>query len=266
MVRLDLRDARVVVTGASAGIGAATARELARAGARVALLARRRERLDDVRRALPRPDEHLSVTCDVTDAGAVTRAFAAVGERFGGLEGVVANAGIGVFRPVLETTEDDLRALLETNLAGVVRTVREAVPLLCSRTARPGRVVLIASGAGRRGVPGLGVYSATKWALFGLADALRLELAADGIRTSVVSPTVTRTEFFAVAAGNPITPGVGAMSAERVAQAILRALRTGAPALDLTTAGPLKGALNLLFPRLCDAWVRRRSPAPALAP
>lgn len=248
----------ILVTGASSGIGAATARLLAAEGRAVVLLARRRERLEALCAELAEPERHVVAACDVTDPAAVELAFATVAERCGALDGLVANAGVGAFGPLAELPERDLERVIDTNLTGLIRCVRAAIPLLRRPPLRPRGIVLIASSAGRRGFPGLAVYSATKAALYGLADALRLELAADSIRTTVVAPTVTRTEFFERASGPAPAPAPGAMSPEAVAQAIVRALRDGPAAVDLKPFGRLLGALNVLAPGALDRRLARR--------
>jgi NAD(P)-dependent dehydrogenase (short-subunit alcohol dehydrogenase family) len=189
----------------------------------------------------------------------VQRAFGDAASAHGRLDAVVLNAGLGVFARVDATGEEALRAMVETNLNGVVRCIREAVPWLRRARGGAGRIVLVSSVAGRRGFPTLGVYSATKWALHGLADALRVELAPDGIATSIVAPGRTDTEFLAAAArhGEPPPAPSGRQPpapAERVADAIVRALETAPVVVYPGRPGFLIALANLLVPR----WFDRR--------
>jgi NAD(P)-dependent dehydrogenase (short-subunit alcohol dehydrogenase family) len=254
-----LPGAVVVVTGASSGIGAATAAALEKAGARVAMGARRLDRLQALRATFRLPGEHLPLALDVTDPASVARAFAEVDARYGRLDALVANAGVGTWRAAHETPEEELRRLLDVNVAGVVRCVREAVPRLAKGGG--GRICLVSSVAGRRGVPGMAVYSASKFALHGLADAMRLELADSGIAVSVLCPGLTRTEFFASASGEKgEAPGPAeGDSAEAVAAAALRCLETGAPEVHLASALSAKrwaGVISQIAPRFVDGRMR----------
>lgn len=248
--------ARVWVTGASAGIGAATAHRLAALGAKVALSARRVERLDAVRASMASSVSHLVVPCDVASAESVRAAAAAIAEQWAGLDAVVANAGVGAWTPVVATDEDALRQVVETNFNGVVRCVREGVPLLRRSERHQRRLVLISSGVGFRGYPGLGVYSATKAALHGLADVLRIELEADAITTSVVAPGLTATEFKAASLGSPRDRASDGIPAAIVADVVVRALEEGGPLYALNAKARLAGILNLLWPRFVDRKMR----------
>lgn len=251
--RGSLKGRVVLITGASGGIGEATARALSRLGASLVLSARRTGELERVRRSLDDPERHLAIRMDVRDDPSVRAGVAQAASRYGRLDAVVASAGVGAFSDLDATGEEVMAKVVDTNLSGAIRTVRAALgPLRESR----GSAVLVGSAAGRRGVPGLSVYSATKAALFGFADALRVELWPD-VRVSVVSPDRTDTGFFAAAAGR--APAGPAAPPERAAELIVRALRSGAPALDARPLGALRGGINQLFPRLADAWLRRRA-------
>ncbi|MCC7173236.1 MAG: SDR family NAD(P)-dependent oxidoreductase [Planctomycetes bacterium] len=252
----ELTGARVWLTGASAGIGAATAVVLARAGARLVLSARRHDRLDALRATLPDPESHLVVQCDVTSAESVDSAAVELARRWGGLDALVANAGVGDWTPVADTDETALQRVVETNFNGVVRCLRAAVPLLRRSERASRRVVLVSSGVGFRGYPGLGVYSATKAALHGLADVLRVELADDGIATSIVAPGLTATEFKAAALGTPGDRVSDGVPPEVVAAVIARALERGGPVYALNAKARLAGILNLLWPSFVDRKMR----------
>jgi 3-oxoacyl-[acyl-carrier protein] reductase len=192
----SLQDQVVVITGASAGIGRATARELLGAGTRVVLGARRRERLDELEAEFP--DRVAAVTIDVRIPTDSQQLIAAALERFGRLDALVANSGIGMYGGILDNTDEALATMLDTNIAGTVWPIRAAVPEM--RKAGQGDIVIVASVAGFRGGGDEAVYAATKFAQVGLAGGLDRELRPDGIRVTTIGPAGTSTEF-AIGAG-----------------------------------------------------------------
>ena len=164
----DLQDTVVAITGASAGIGRATARELAGAGARVVVGARRKERLAALEAEFP--GQIVAVEMDVRSPADAKRLVATAVERFGKLDTLVANAGIGMYGGILDNTDEDLATMLDTNIAGTVWPIRAAVPEM--RKAGQGDIVIVASVAGFRGGGDEAVYAATKFAQVGLAGGL----------------------------------------------------------------------------------------------
>ncbi|SHF73872.1 3-oxoacyl-[acyl-carrier protein] reductase [Jatrophihabitans endophyticus] len=194
----SIADTVVSVTGASAGIGAASARLLAERGARVAVQARRRERLDELVDELG-DDTVLPVPGDVQDPAAATELVAAAVERFGRLDSVVVNAGIGSYGGILDVDEDTLRTMMRTNIEGTVWAVRAAVAQFRA-AGDGGDVVIVSSVAGLRGGADEAVYAATKFAQVGLAGALDREVRAEGIRVTTICPAGVETEF-AIGAG-----------------------------------------------------------------
>jgi 3-oxoacyl-[acyl-carrier protein] reductase len=192
----SLQDQVIVITGASAGIGRATARELLAAGARVVLGARRRERLDAIEAEFP--DRVATVVMDVRVPADSERLMETALERFGRLDSLVANAGIGMYGGILDHSDEALTTMLDTNIAGTVWPIRAAVPHMLE-TGR-GDIVIVASVAGFRGGADEAVYAATKFAQVGLAGALDRELREKGIRVTTIGPAGTSTEF-AIGAG-----------------------------------------------------------------
>lgn len=186
-----LTDTVVVITGASAGIGRATARELLGAGARVVLGARRRERLEAVEREFP--GRAVAVEMDVRSPDDCRRLIATAVERFGRLDSLIANAGIGMYGGILDRTDEELATMLDTNIAGTVWPIRAAVPEMFK--AGQGDIVIVASVAGFRGGADEAVYAATKFAQVGLAGGLDRELREHGIRVTTIGPAGTSTEF-----------------------------------------------------------------------
>src|SRR5690348_16728563 len=166
------RDKTVLVTGASSGIGRATALAFAAAGARVGLVARRRHVLEEVAKAAG--GETAVLPADVTRRDDVRACFAEARSRFGRTDVVVNNAGILIPSPVTEMKATDLEAMLRVNLFGALFVMQEAVPIMLAQGG--GTIVNVASLAGRRGYSPLGGYCATKFGLVGLTEALRMEL------------------------------------------------------------------------------------------
>lgn len=216
---VDLHGAVAVVTGASSGIGAATARRLHEAGAHLVLHGRDPGRLAE----LAERTSGFALPADFADGAAVRAAAEEIVRRFGAVDVLVNNAGIGWAGPFAEMTGDDVRRLIAVNLSAPIELTRALLPVLRS----PGRVVFVTSIAGRTGVAGEAVYSAVKAGLDAFAESLRFELSGTGIRVGVVVPGVVDTEFF-VRRGRPYqrrTPRP--IPAGQVAAAVLRTVRHG---------------------------------------
>lgn len=185
-------DAVVAVTGASSGIGAATVQRLARSGARVVAGARRRERLDALVAELGE-ERAVAETVDVARPEDSRKLVQAALDRFGRLDAVVLNAGIGMYGSILDHSDDEYAEMIDVNFAGTVWGVRAAVPAL--RAAGGGDIVIVASVAGVRGGGNEAVYSGTKAAQLGLAGCLDRELRGHDIRVTSICPAAVSTEF-----------------------------------------------------------------------
>jgi len=179
----------VLITGASSGIGAALAREYDRRGARVALLARRVDRIEALAAELR---DARAIRCDVCEDASVEEAFAEALEAFGRLDVVIANAGVGVNGTVEDLELDDFRRQFETNVFGALRTAKAAIaPLRATR----GRLGLVGSVSGYLSLPGTGAYAMSKFSVRALADALSAELAVDGISVTHIAPGFIESEI-----------------------------------------------------------------------
>ncbi len=228
MARL-LSGMRIAITGASSGIGAALARQLAGAGARLALCARRQERLQQLARELT--TEPYLCTTDVADPAACAAFVAGAAQALGGIDTLVCNAGYGLVATIEATSIAQWEAILRTNLLGTTACLAAAAPLMRAQPLRQGwrgQVMIVASGLSRRGRPDAGAYSATKAAQLSVAEAARVELQVDAIAVTSVHPVGTSTEFNAVAGsgGRPWTRtrGEPLQSAEHVAARMVRAI------------------------------------------
>ncbi len=206
----DLSGKVALVTGASAGIGAAVARRLSEAGVKLGLASRRGDDL-----GLP---DALARSCDVRDYGQIEALVGETVERFGRLDILVANAGVGVYFPFEELTLEDIDEMIDVNAKGTIYAVRAALPhLLASGEAD---IVTLASEAGRRGLPGEAVYCASKFAQVGFTRSLDHDLRERGVRCTNVCPGGVATEF-ALGRGRPDEALVRMMSADDVADAVM---------------------------------------------
>ena len=246
-----------IVTGASAGIGEATARALAAAGMRVAVCARRRERLDLLAaRILSAGGEVAVYGLDVTDAAAVRAMVDDVASRGGRIDVLVNNAGRGLSATVEDTKPGEFRALLELNVMAAFTATQAVLPWM--RRQGRGHIVNVSSIVGRRGVPYRGAYSATKFALSGLSEALRVELAGTGISVSVVYPIGTATEFHEVEARRAGPGPHGPIqSSEHVARCILHCVLRPRAEVYPFRPSRLFALASVIAPRLVDLGLRR---------
>jgi NADP-dependent 3-hydroxy acid dehydrogenase YdfG len=207
----------LVITGASTGIGAATARRAVEFGQRVVLAARSEDKLEALARELG-GEKAIAVRCDVAswhDQQAVVQTAL---ERFGRMDAYFANAGFGAKRGFLEESVEHWKAMIDTNVLGVALTIRATLPHLLDRDS--GHYVLTSSIAGRRVLPG-SLYSATKWAVSAIGEALRQEIRrmheSERIRVTMIAPGMTDTEFFDERPAKALAP-------DDIARAVIYAL------------------------------------------
>jgi NADP-dependent 3-hydroxy acid dehydrogenase YdfG len=203
-----------LITGASSGIGAATARAAAATGYRLVLAARSSDRLRALVDELGGAERALAVECDVTEWEDQQRMVSEAVSTFGRLDVAFANAGFGAKRGFLEESPEHWRSMVLTNVYGAALTIRAALPAL--KEAR-GHLLLTGSVAGRRALPG-SLYSATKWAVTAMGEAARLELNDTGVRVTLVEPGIVDTPFFSGGAGPD------ALQPDDVARAVMYAV------------------------------------------
>ena len=210
---MDRLDGRVaLITGASRGIGAAIARSLDKAGVRLGLASRSGDDLG-IENAVARP-------CDVRVPGDLEAMVAATVDRFGGLDILVVNAGVGAYGPFLDLPDNQLEELIDVNVKGAIYSVRAALPHLVRSEAA--EIVMIASEAGRRGLPLEAVYCSSKFAQVGLTRALDHELREKGVRCTNVCPGGVATDFAMGRGRTPDMPALdGMMAPDDVAETVM---------------------------------------------
>jgi len=261
MARRSIRGMRTIVTGASSGIGRELALELGRGGAKLIVTARRAERLQDLLDALSDLQvEAHAVVGDIVEPATRNALLDAAEEHYGGLDTVINNAGIGALGPFVDADEERLRRIMEVNFFAPLELVRLAVPML--RGGNRPLIVNVGSVLGHRGVPKKSEYCASKFAMHGFSDALRCELAADGIDVLLVSPSTTSSEFFDNAIGKEAratTFGWTTMSPRAVARQAVRAIQRGRHEIILTLGGKLLVWLDRLCPPLMNRLLARFS-------
>ncbi len=186
-------DPVLLVTGASSGIGAATARMAAEEGYRVVLAARSKDRLEELSSELGGQDRALPVECDVTSWEDQERLVSAAIDAFGRIDVALANAGIGAKRGFLEESVEHWKAMIDTNVFGVALSIRAVLPHFLDRNK--GHMMLLGSVAGRKALPG-SLYSATKWSVTAMGEALRQEVFDTELKVTVIEPGMVETPFF----------------------------------------------------------------------
>jgi NADP-dependent 3-hydroxy acid dehydrogenase YdfG len=219
----DLTGTVVAITGATAGIGRETARQLVAKGAKVALGGRRQERLDELVAELG-ADNAVGVVMDVRSPADNARLVEAAVGTWGRLDSVVPNAGIGMYGGILDQSDEELELMMDTNYAGTVWSVRAALPAMLA-TGDGGDIVIVSSVAGFRGGGDEAVYAGTKHAQVGLAGGLDRELREHGVRVTLICPAGTATEFAVGAGRTEDDPRFAEwLTAEDVAAAVVHTL------------------------------------------
>ncbi len=257
----DVRDKVMIITGASAGIGAATARLCSQAGMYLLLNARRADKLEQVASEIRAAGGKVATFVgDVTVAGHSTRLLDEARNAFGGFDVVFANAGYGLERPIHRMSGEEWRAIFEANFFAATDLLQHAAQRLLEQQ-QSGHLLMTSSCLARLTMPAHGAYTATKSAQHHVCRAMRMELRPFGIQVSSVHPVGTRTEFFdemekrggddwPVSAKQP--PSLFMQPPERVARAVLRCLRKPRPEVWTSFSFRVIAALMTVFPRMMD--------------
>jgi short-subunit dehydrogenase len=253
-----LKNKVVIITGASAGIGRATAVALATAGANLVLVARREERLQALMAQMAAlPGKRLVVAGDIRQQSFAPALVERTMAEFGRLDVLINNAALGHRSLLVDMSPEDMRTVLETNVLGLLFVTQAALKRMPEQDS--GQIINISSIAGQRPLPNSALYSASKTAVNFLSRSLRIECRANKIKVTTVYPGLTRTEFGLARLGEKGVNrfGLQGVPAERVAAKILSAIRHGRSEVYVTWYDWLFVHLNRLFPRLTD-WIITR--------
>ena len=256
----------VVITGASAGIGRALAEVLAARGAKLALAARRIDRVEELTRA--RGGNHLAVAADVAKEEDCQQLIEQTIARFGRIDTLVCNAGYGFLCPVAQVPREKMEQIFATNLLGTTDCIRFAMPHMLKHEVQAGwrgQIMIVSSVVARRGLPFFGPYSATKAAQLSLGEAMRVELRPQRIAVTTVHPAGTDTEFGDVSASQSggkrprHVKGEPRQSAHTVAVKIAKAIERPRP--EVWPMRPTRWALSLatFLPSVADRVLATRS-------
>jgi len=251
----------VLITGASSGIGSEVALQLAAKGARVALGARRLDRLEALQAKIAAAGgQAIAVACDVRDRASLDAAAAAAADAFGGIDIAIANAGFGVAGAFDALTTDDFRRQFDTNVFGVIDTTYAVLPYLLKSK---GQLALVSSVLGRIGMASTSPYCSSKFAVYGFAESLHYELSPKGVAVSCILPGVVASEIRSVdnrgvyhAKKKDPAPEWLIVSTETAAREIVRRLPTRAFELTITGHGKFIVWINRRFPRMFRAFGR----------
>jgi short-subunit dehydrogenase len=260
MARRQLSGLRVLVTGASQGIGRALAVSAAKRGCKVIASARSAELLDELVKEVRSTGRTIeAVVSDITNPTDRQKLLAAANNHFGGLDILINNAGIGATGHFMDSKPETLRQIFETNFFALCEVTRLFIPVL-KRGTTPA-IVNISSVVGRRALPARCLYSSSKFAVAGFSEALRAELAKDGIDVIVINPGLTQTNFsknMLEAKAKIQMDHLRGMTSEEVAEATLNAIAKNKAEITLTGRGKLLVLVNRFAPWVIDFFAKRK--------
>ena len=246
---MDLSNRRVLVTGASSGIGEATARAFAAQGAHVVLVSEQADALAGVRDSICAESgkAHCAVA-DLTQPTQIAGLWERLEAEIGPIDTLVNNAGVGLGATILDTRLEDIRFVFEVNFFGLHQLCQQA--LRCMGERNFGYILNVTSAAGRFGSPTVSAYSASKGAVHAYTQALRIEAGAYNVRVSEILPISVRTQFFSSVKGNTYQPGGVVLTPEQVAASIVRAARQKYPPAEVLPYRPVRlvFAIDSLLP------------------
>lgn len=258
---MEIKGKRVLITGASSGIGLALSTVLARKGAVLALTSRRFYRLQELAKeiasAFPRIPTPLIISCDIANRESIDRLIDGCVNELGGIDILINNAGISVYGATERTTSEDFHSVMAVNFFGALHCMLEVIPDM--KRLGEGLIVNIASLAAIHGVPYLGAYCASKAALVAISQSLRAELSKSGVSIMIVYPGYTQTNIFRSEkkVGGAHRPEGPYVPAAKVAEAIVRAIEAGERDLVLSSVGRALTLSQGLLPRLVDRAMER---------
>jgi len=260
----DIKGMVVAITGASAGIGLALARELAGRGARLSLAARRLDRLQEANQSMG--GLHLCIQTDVASAEACRHFIQRTRDELGRIDTLVCNAGYGIYKRVDETDADEAQRMMNVDVLGTTECIRHSLPHMLGQEVVGGwrgQIMIVSSAAARRGTPFIGVYSGAKAAQLAIAEALRVELRDSRIAVTTVHPTPTRSEFRQVAESlgkyrlPPSSGLIKTQTSEEVAAKMVGAISRPRPELWPWRFAGLSLSAGTFVPRLMDRVMYR---------
>jgi NAD(P)-dependent dehydrogenase (short-subunit alcohol dehydrogenase family) len=258
-----IRGQTAIITGATSGIGWETAKAFAGAGARVVVAGRRQERLDElVDEIAGRGGEALAVRTDVSDEDQVNALVERAGERFGSVDTLVNNAGVAITATFEEQSIEDFRRLMDVNFWGAVYGCRAVIPVM-RRQQGGGVIINVSSILGRRGIPFQTAYCASKFALRGFSESLRVELMASGIEVSTIFPGAVESEIWDSAAnqtGLEMPSFIPKFPARDLARVIVQDARFPQPDVIMSVDAQAINFFNTLAPGLMDFFLGQSTP------
>lgn len=238
---MDFNDKVILITGASSGIGKETAMEFAKMGANIILVARRKDKLEQVENELKK--FHVSTLvcqCDVSKKEQVEQISKVVLEKFDSIDILINNAGFAIYGSVSDLSIDEIESQMETNYFGMVYCIKNFLPSMIKK--KSGHIVNVASVAASFGLPGIASYCASKFAMLGFSEGLKHELKDTGVGITVVSPIMVRTNFFDHSSFEKIPKySPTSLSSKTVAKTILKAANS--PRLEIIVPSVVRGAV-----------------------
>ena len=256
----NLKNKKIIITGASSGIGKALAFELAEKGAHLVLTSRKIELLqktaDEIKATFPDSPKPVSISCDISKKEEVKQLIKESINQLGEIDILINNAGIGVYGDIEKTTEEDYRKIMDVNYFGPIYSMFEILPYMKQR--KKGMIINVTSLAAIYSVPYLGAYSASKAALVSLTQNLRAELSDSGVSFMIVYPGYTQTDFFKneKKTGGARRPSGKYMPARKVAKGIVRAIEKGKQDLIFTASGKALAIFQGIAPWLVRKVMR----------
>jgi len=238
---MDFKNKIVVITGASSGIGEASAIQFAKKGANIVLVARREEKLLSVEKKISKFHVKTEIcTCDVSQKLHVKQMAKTVFDKFGRIDILVNNAGFAIYGTVSDLSTEEIEAQMETNYFGMVYCIKNFLPLMLEQNS--GHIVNVASVAASFGLPGMASYCASKFAMLGFSEGLQYELQKTGVRVTVVSPIMVRTNFFDHPSFDTLPKySPTSLSPEKVAKAVVKAANSRR--LEIIVPSVVRGAV-----------------------